>query len=438
MAASRRWPLALGLYLAASLAFAQNTGKTVRHYKVPVQDKSSPPELAQAETAIGKRDFAAAQPLLQKALELDPNNYVAWFDLGFTDHALGKNDEAIAAYRKSVAVKPDVFESNLNLGVLLAESHQPEAEQFLRAATKLTPSANVDEGHARAWLALAQVVESTQPDQAIQAYRQAAALRPKDPEPHLSAGLLLEKQKQSAEAEQEYRQALAIDPGSTDALTALANLYMRTHQFPAAEGALQKLLTLRPGDPAAMLQLGRLLEAQGKNNAAIAQLQAAQKQSPNDPALQRDLADLYFSQKKYNLAEAQYRALVAATPRDAELHDLLGKAILEQKRYAEAQREFGIAVTLKADFGAAYGDLAFAAGENKNYPLAIGALNKRATLLPETPITLFLRATAYDNLRDYKDAALNYHKFLEIAQGKFPDQEWQARHRLVAIEPKKR
>jgi tetratricopeptide (TPR) repeat protein len=437
MAASKRWLLTLGMCLAASFVCAQNAGKTVRHYKVPVQDKSAPPELAQAEAAIGKQDYAAAEPLLKKVLEIDPNNYVAWFDLGFTDHALGRNDDAIAAYRKSVAARPDVFESNLNLGVLLAENHQPEAEQYLRAATTLTPTANVEEGHARAWLALAQVLEATQPDQAVEAYRQAAALRPKDPEPHLSAGLLLEKQNRVAEAEQEYKQALAIDPTSPDALTAIANLDMRTRQFPEAEDALHKLLLQRPGDPAAMLQLGRLLAAQGKNDAAIAQLQAAQKQAPNDPALQRDLANLYFSQKKFNLAEAQYRALLAATPEDAELHDLLGKSILEQKRYAEAQNQFGIAVTLKPDFGTAYGDLAFAASENKNYPLTIGALNKRATLLPDTPITYFLRATAYDNLRDYKDAALNYHKFLEIAQGKFPDQEWQARHRLVAIEPKK-
>jgi protein-tyrosine phosphatase len=44
---------------------------------------------------------------------------------------------------------------------------------------------------------------------------------------------------------------------------------------------------------------------------------------------------------------------------------------------------------------------------------------------------------AYDHLRDYKQAAENYHKFLEAARGAYPDQEWQARHRLIAIEPKK-
>ena len=92
---------------------------------------------------------------------------------------------------------------------------------------------------------------------------------------------------------------------------------------------------------------------------------------------------------------------------------------------------------VKPDFGIAYGDLAFAASENKEYPLAIKALDARAKFLPDIPLTLFLRATAYDHLRAYKQAAASYHQFLAAANGKFPEQEWQARHRLIAIEPKK-
>ena len=85
----------------------------------------------------------------------------------------------------------------------------------------------------------------------------------------------------------------------------------------------------------------------------------------------------------------------------------------------------------------AYGDLAVAADQNKAYGLVVPALDARAKFLPELPFGYFLRATAYDHLRDRKNAAIQYHKFLDAADGKFPDQEWQARHRLIAIEPKK-
>ena len=40
---------------------------TVRHHRELVEDQ--PPEIAQAETAIQKNDFAAAETLLQKALD---------------------------------------------------------------------------------------------------------------------------------------------------------------------------------------------------------------------------------------------------------------------------------------------------------------------------------------------------------------------------------
>jgi tetratricopeptide (TPR) repeat protein len=132
-----------------------------------------------------------------------------------------------------------------------------------------------------------------------------------------------------------------------------------------------------------------------------------------------------------------YRSLIAAHPDDADSHRGLGQSLLRQKKFADAQKEFLTTLKLKPDFGAAYGDLAFAANENKDYVLAIKSLDARVKFLPEIPITYFLRASAYDHLKDVKKAAANYHLFLEAANGKYPDQEWQAKHRLIALEPKR-
>jgi len=428
--------LILGFYLGGA-ALAQSAGQTVRHHKVVEPDSSSPPELTQAESAIEKHDYASAEPLLKKVVAADPRNFQAWFDLAFVYNGLGNTQESIAAYRKSVAAKPDIFESNLNLGLMLAKTGQPDAEQFLRAATTLKPTANVDEGRARAWLSLAHVLENNKPDEAIEAYKQAAALEPKDPEPHLSAGLLLEKENRFADAEQEYKQALAIDPTSSDALTGMANIDMRGQRFADADPILRRIIAMHPENVSARMQLGRILVVLGKNDDAIAELQAALKLDPGNSNLQLDLADLYVGTKKFDQAEAQYRSLLAANPNDAALHHGLGVVFLRQRKYPEAQQELLTAVKLKPDFGAAYGDLATAADENKNYELAIKAADARAKFLPEIPVSYFLRASAYDHLRDYKMAAQNYHRFLELANGQYPDQEWQARHRLIAIEPKK-
>jgi tetratricopeptide (TPR) repeat protein len=412
--------------------------RSVHHIQVPDDDyPPQPAELTQAEAAIEKKDYAAAEPLLRKLLDREPSSYVAWFDLGFVENALGKLDDSIAAYRKSVAAKPDVFESNLNLGLQLAKTGQSDAETYLRAATELKPTSHAAEGQYRAWLSLAQTIAKSKPDEAVAAYEQASTLQPKEAEPHLSVGQLLEEENKFAEAEREYKQALALDSQSNDAVIGLANVYMRGRRFPEAEGFLRKLLAAQPDSAPVHIQLGRVLAAEGKTDAAVAQLQAGIKLAPGDDAAQRDLADLYTTAGKNDLAEAAYRALLAAHPNEAELHRRLGQTLLRQKKFPEAQQEFVSAVKLKPSLGEAYGDLAFAAGENKDYPLVIRALEARAKLLPEIPITYFLRASAYDHLRDFKNAAANYRLFLNTANGKYPDQEWQAKHRLIAIEPKK-
>ncbi len=434
----------------SSSSSSHKSGST--HHVTVAEEVAPDPDLTQAEAFIQKQNLVDAEPLLRKVVEKDPSNYVAWFDLGFVENALGKLGESIAAYRKSVAAKPDVFESNLNLGLQLAKSGQPDAEQYLRAATKLKPTSHVAEGRERAWLSLGHVLEqkATAPnaasaamdkrptiDDAIAAYQHAAALQPKDAEPHLAAGQLFESENKFAEAEQEYKQGLAADPKSSDAITGLANIYMRGRRFPEAEAELRKIVSVHPEETAAHIQLGRVLAAEGKNDDAIAELEEAQKKAPGDASLESDLADLYTAAGKNTEAEAAYRALIAKNPNDAELHHGLAQSLMREKKFADAQQELLTCLKLKPDMGAAYGDLAFAASENKNYPLAIKALDVRAKLLPEIPITYFLRASAYDHLQNVKLAVENYHRFLEGANGKYPEQEWQAKHRLIALEPKK-
>ena len=432
--------------LTACAAVAAQTHTTVRHYRERIDD--TPPEIAQAEDAIQKNDFTAAETLLRKALDKAPDNYQAWsyqawFDLGFVLNRLARTDESIAAYRKSVAAKPDVFESNLNLGLMLVRANNPEAEQFLRAATTLKPTDHVEEGQARAWLALARLLENRKPEDAIQAYRKASELTPKDPEPHLSAGLLHERQREFSDAEAEYKQALALDPHSTDphnteAAIGLTNLYMKSGRLGEAEPLLRRLAGERPDDADIHLQLGRVLAAQGKKDDAIAEIQTALKLAPADSDAQRDLAELLVQSKKLPDAEQTYRDLIKGHPNDAELHQLLGELLLKERKYPDAQQEFVAAVKIKPDFGVAYGTLAIAANENQNYALAIKALEVRAKLLPETPSSYFERASALDHLRDYKQAAQYYHLFLDAANGKYPDDEWKARHRLIWIESRKR
>jgi Flp pilus assembly protein TadD len=422
---------------AMPLQADQESKPTVRHHQVEVQnDESTSPETDQAEAAMQKQDYTGAETLLLSAISSNPKAYRAWFDLGYIYTATTHLPEAVVAYRKSVEAKPDVFESNLNLGILLArQGDNAEAEKYLKAATQLKPTANSDEGLARAWLSLGLVQEKNDPEHALAAYASAAKFSPSDPEPHLSAGHLLETQDKLEEAAREYQTAAKLDPKSVEPITGLVNVYSKQKKFTQAEAELRKLLALAPGNNAAQVQLGRVLAAEGKSAEAATILGSERSTTPDDPHAALELGTVYVKAGKYPEAEQQFRLAVQGLPQDAEAHYALGSVLMQERQYPESQDELLLATKLEPDMAEIYGNLAVVAAENKNFDLAIHAVDQRAKFLPETPATYFLRATSYDNLKMTAKAVDNYRKFLATDGGKMPDQEWQARHRLIAIDP---
>jgi tetratricopeptide (TPR) repeat protein len=435
MAANRGMLILLfGLACVGSIV-AQESKPTVRHHKVGEDVAGA--AVFRAEAAMDKKDYAAAESALKQAVELDPENFRAWYDFGLVYNATDRRADAISAYRKSVAAFPKFFEANFNLAILLARAGDKDAERYFIAATESSPADNRDENLAMVWRTLGQWVEHGDPKKALNAYQHAAELEPKSAYNHLCVARVAEALNDFATSEQEYKAAAERDPKSTDAVAGLANIYLHTKRLPEAESALRQYLALNSENAKAHLQLGRVLAAQKKNEDAQAEFETALRFSPSDAAAKRELALLYVDNKQFAKAEPLFREALQKDPRDAELHHRLASVLIEQRKFEEAQSESLAAVNLKPDFGIAYGDLAFAASQNKNYPLALKALDARARLLPEIPATLFLRATAYDHLGARKEAAASYHQFLAVANGQFPDQEWQARHRLIAIEPKK-
>ena len=432
----------IGLAFAALLAVCVPLYASGQAQKGPRKRHEAPhatqSPVQKAEAAIEKKDYSAAESLLNEEIGNHPKNYQAWFYLGYVFNATGRKPQAIDAYRKAVAIDPALLESNLNLGILLVENGNPEASKYLLAATQAKPTPEQTKTIAVAWSTLADSLEKTDTSAAITAYQHAAELLPKDPAPHVELGRLLEKRGAMASAEKEYRQALVLDPKSSNALAQLSNIYMRSKRLPEAETMLREFIQLNPKNAAAHLQLGRVLAVENKNDEALAELNAALELSPGDVDALSEIAGMQLSAKQYPAAEESYRKLLALKPQDAELHYGLGSALLRQLKYSEAKREFLETVKLKSDWGEAYGDLALAASNDKDYNLALRALAARGRFLPDSANTVWLRATVYDHLGALKEASENYKQFLSMAAGKYPDREWQARHRLIAIDPDSR
>jgi tetratricopeptide (TPR) repeat protein len=416
----------------ALLAAAQTRPPQKAHPQATDDDRAAD-ALKEAESLLQKQQYQQAEEKLQAIVLKQSANPQAWFDLGFAQSHQGKTTEAIAAYKKAAQLDPKWFEAQQNLGLALAKSGDlPAAAAALKTAVTLKPTIGGQQALAAAWLSLAQVTEESQPQEALAAYQKAAELNPANADAQLGIARMAERAGNAAAAEQQYLKLAAA--GNNDSIESLISLYLKQKRFSDAETWLHKYLAANPQNTAAQLQLGKLQAAEGKTQEAITTLEPVYKTSP-DPKVARELAGLYLETKQYPAAADLLRPLIAQNPNDAQLYLDYGSALMHQLKYAEAQTVLLKAVQLKPDLVEAYSDLAYAAEQNKNYELTIRVLDARAKLQPETPATLFLRATAYDNLRMYKPAAANYKLFLAAAGGKFPDQEFQARHRLKAILP---
>lgn len=390
--------------------------------------------LQEAESLLQKQQYEQAEVKLQGLTKAHPGNPQVWFDLGFAESHLNKNPDAITAYSKAVELSPRWFEANQNLGLTLARAGNfPEAAKALGTAVQLKPTVGGQKALIEAWQSLAQVLEETDPKEALKAYVRLEELRPGDAEVIASTGRMMERTGFITGAEQQYLKAANM--GSHAGVEHLVDLYLKQKRLADAETWLQKYIEKDPKNALAQAQLGKVLLAEGKTKEAIAHLEAFHAASP-DPAVGRVLANLYSENKQYPEAAKLFQQLVEQSPRDAELHWNYGEALLHQHNYTGAEAELIKALQLNSRLTDAYWELAYAADQNKHYELAIRVLDARARMLPETAGTYWLRATSYDNLRAYKPAAENYKLFLAASGGKSPDQEFQARHRLIAIEPK--
>ena len=429
--------IAAGLVLALlSSAFGQQaSGPATRRQLSPaaVESTQAAEDVAGAETLLQQQQYAAAAEQLEAVVTRNASNPQAWFDLGFAQSHLNKPQDAAAAYKKAVDLAPKWFEANLNLGIALAKSGDTAgAAPVLKHTLELKPSSGGDQALGRAWLSLAQVEEQTSPADAIAAYDRAAALLPKDSDLLVSAGDLREKTGDLPGAEQRFQRAAEM--GNAQGMSRLINVLGKQKRYDDAAAWLHKYVAQNPQDGNARVQLARLLASQNKIADAITVLQPAVG-AASDPAMSKELADLYVQNKQYAQAAPLYQQALSGNANDPELHFGLGLSLMHQLKYAEAEQQFLYAVKLKPDYAEAYDNLAYAARENKDYVLAIKALDARSKFLPEDAKTYFIRATSYDSLRMVKEAMANYKKFLEVAGGKYPDQEFQARHRLKALQP---
>ena len=406
------------------------------------QSQKQDPLQTQANEALDKHDYPTALKLLTTLTEKSPNDPHLLYDLAFTQDALDQTSTAEATYRRAIAADPKLFDPHLALGLLLARSGKltPAHAELLQATTLDTDNPALK---ARAYRALARIDQTANPAAASDELLQALKLSPETPDDILLSGELAEASGDPTTAEAAYRRILAAEPQNHDATAALTHLLLHQQKPDQAETLLTAALAKDPENPTLNAQLASLYDQQGKTAQALPIVQKLHTAHPDDTALTRLLARLYARNQQYDQAAALYAALVAGSPQDPTLLDDQADALIHLKNYAEAEALLKRAVAnptafpSKDDLGNAASHLAFAASANNDPSVTLQALTLRGTVFANSSSSLFLAATAHDKLHHTKQAIDLYKQFLSVANGQFPDEEWEASHRLITLEQMK-
>lgn len=393
-----------------------------------------PDTVAAAEASISKSDWKTAEAKLDSWLVSHPTDARALFDAGYVADIQNRLDDAVALYRRAISADPNSFEAHLSLGLLLARQGKPsEARPELLASTTLDPGTAGPELKARAWRALARIDRDSDAGQASADLIEALKLSPETPADTLLAAQLAEQSGELDAAEKAYRRVLGSDANSVPAKAGLAHILIQRKQYPEAETLLRAALEQTPDDPTLTAQLATVLAAQNKAE-ALPLLQKLHAAHPADPAISRMLASVLADAGDYAGSDNLDAHLLAANPDDPDLLIAHGQNLVHQGQLALAYSVFDKATRLAPNNIDAWSGLAFTASRTSRPDVTLHALTMRSEHAPENASTLFLWATAYDSLHQKQQAAAYYRRFLDAAAGKFPNQEWQARQRLLILE----
>lgn len=390
----------------------------------------SPDFSADGLKALEARQYDAAAQAFQKAIAADPADYFAHFNLALAYGFLHKDPESVAEYRKTLELKPRLYEAELNGAiVLLRQKQAADAIPLLEDAVLQKPS----EYRPRYYLAESEL-QSGDAVKAEESFRLAIELNPKSAASELGMAHALVRQSRLADAAPHFRQAAALDPSYRDALLELADLYERAHQTAEALTIYREF----PGNANIQEHVGALMLANKQYADAIPQLEAAYAKDPTN-ANRVALAMAYLfngDQVHGDRAKALplFEKAVEADPANFDVRMAYGRALRDERQYPAAANQFVAALKVKPNDLPAWNDLATVLYFIGDYRQALPALDRARALGGESAGNCFLRAIMLDKMKQLKPALEAYQSFLALSQGKNPDQEWQARQRSKLLQ----
>jgi tetratricopeptide (TPR) repeat protein len=238
--------------------------------------------------------------LFDHAIRVTHDNYVAHDNRGLFLFKAGKIEEAMADYRRALAINPAYLNANNNLGYALAQQGRPA--------------------------------------EAIPCYRAALRANPNHLEVRNNLANALSDVGQLPEAMEHYDFVLARDPHHANALNGSAVALAMQNRLPEAKLRLEHSLQVAPDNASAHNNLGNVCSMLGEPDEALRHYRRAAELNPSDANAFMLIGTLLLQKEKLADAALSFERAIALQPANAEAQAQLGLAYARLGRRDEALR----------------------------------------------------------------------------------------------------
>jgi protein O-GlcNAc transferase len=252
----------------------------------------------------------------------DTNDPLACFHLGSRLASAGKLEEAIAAFRQAIRIKPDFAEAHGNLGSLL-----------------------LDVGRI---------------DEAVAANREAIRLMPGSEQAHYNLGVSLQRLGDLLGAIASYEKAIALNPRFAMAHNNLGIVLQQVGQLDKAIESLRLSVLLNPTDATAHNNLANALHDRGKIDEAITSFGNAIRLNPRYANAYYNLGNALHDAGRFDEAISMFIHAIRLKPDSAEAHSNLGRTLRNVGRIDETIATYRQALRINPDLANVHSNLVFA------------------------------------------------------------------------------
>jgi tetratricopeptide (TPR) repeat protein len=260
------------------------------------------------------KDWDQAEAYYHRALLLDPQATVAWYDLGELYLSRGQPEAALAAYGQvgNSELEPLLAApAHARRGTILADARRwADAAAELAQAVALVP----DEGRYQLDYGWYLYKTGQNLDRARAALTAAADLMPQSPWPHLRLAELAEAEKNYDEMLAQSQQAAELQPTLFWSWMFQGWAFANLEQEEKAEQTFRRAMELSPDQAVAHVALGLVLEQMGRVAEAVPEYEQAVRLMPDSIEYNVDLAQAYLATGETSQAIQTYRRVLELDP----------------------------------------------------------------------------------------------------------------------------